>query len=275
MSISPALRAASRAAYRDVLRAASVTFTGDPVVLQAFRSKIRNDISQGTDAESIQKQTQFAREIADVLRKNVVQGTRVQAPEESGGDGVYRIRLTKDTELGDNESIKSPPPIESGRSARRREKGQPQNAFLDAVQAEAVSIPSTSTTPPRYFTSLRKAHKERVIPELREEDLEESFVRGSGPGGQSVNKTENNVQLLHKPTGLRVACQDTRSLAQNRKLARRWLLEKLDKLVNPGLSKEDMKAAKQRERERRRRKKAKKKAKQNEQSESHGDEDHE
>jgi hypothetical protein len=56
----------------------------------AFRSKIRNDISQGTDAESIQKQTQFAREIADVLRKNVVQGTRVQAPEESGGDGVYR-----------------------------------------------------------------------------------------------------------------------------------------------------------------------------------------
>jgi hypothetical protein len=49
----------------------------------------------------------------------------------------------------------------------------------------------------------------------------------------------------------------------------------LDKLVNPGLSKEDMKAAKQRERERRRRKKAKKKAKQNEQSESHGDEDHE
>jgi len=86
---------------------------------------------------------------------------------------------------------------------------------------------------------------------------------------------------LHKPTGLRVSCQDTRSLSQNRKIARKWLLEKarlllpfdiyrqvdfvqLDKVVNPGLSKEQMKAAKQRERERQRRKKAKKKAKRQE-----------
>ncbi|KAF9476325.1 hypothetical protein BDN70DRAFT_178493 [Pholiota conissans] len=277
MSISPALKAANRSAYRDVLRAASLTFSGDPVVLHAFRAKIRTDISQGvTDAESIQKQSQFAREIADVLRRNVVQGTRVQSPEESEGDGVYRIRMTKHTELGDNDSIKNPPPMESGRSARRREKGEPHKVPLDAAPVEAFSAPSNSA-PPRYFSSLKKAHQERVIPELREEDLEEQFVRGSGPGGQSINKTENNVQLLHKPTGLRVSCQDTRSLAQNRKLARRWLLEKLDKLVNPGLSKEELKAAKQRERERQRRKKAKKKAKQNEQSEqndSHADSEH-
>jgi len=117
--------------------------------------------------------------------------------------------------------------------------------------------PDVSSAPPRHYSALKKAHKNRVIPELREEDLTESFVRGSGPGGQSINKTENNVQLHHKPTGLRVSCQDTRSLSQNRKLARKWILEKLDKLVNPGLSKEEMKAAKQRERERRRRKKAK------------------
>ncbi|KAG6845182.1 hypothetical protein H0H87_012739 [Tephrocybe sp. NHM501043] len=110
------------------------------------------------------------------------------------------------------------------------------------------------------FSKLKKAHRERVLPELKEEDLEESFVRGSGPGGQSINKTENNVQLLHKPSGIRVSCQETRSLVLNRRLARRNLREKLDKIANPGLSKEDFARAKQRERERRRRKKAKKKA---------------
>jgi len=110
------------------------------------------------------------------------------------------------------------------------------------------------------FSELKKAHKQRVIPELKEEDLEESFVRGSGPGGQSINKTENNVQLLHKPTGIRVSCQESRSLELNRRLARRLIIDKLDKMMNPGLSKADFMRAKQRERERRRRKKAKKKA---------------
>jgi protein subunit release factor B len=55
---------------------------------------------------------------------------------------------------------------------------------------------------------------------------------GSGPGGQSINKTQNNVQLLHTPTGIRVNCQETRSLEQNRKIARRILLDqvRLDRL---------------------------------------------
>lgn len=52
------------------------------------------------------------------------------------------------------------------------------------------------------------------------------ILSGSGPGGQSINKTSNNVQLIHKPSGIRVTCQITRSLETNRKLARRILLEK-------------------------------------------------
>jgi len=124
---------------------------------------------------------------------------------------------------------------------------------------------SSSASPPlpsrRYnFSELKRVSKERVIPQLREEDLEESFVRGSGPGGQSINKTQNNVQLLHKPSGIRVSCQETRSLMQNRNIARKILLEKLDHIANPGLSKGDLKRAKQLERERRRKRKARKKA---------------
>jgi len=145
-----------------------------------------------------------------------------------------------------------------------------RNSQLPSENNTMSSQPPQSNPSPTKrmnFSALKVAHKQRTIPEVREEDIEESFVRGSGPGGQSINKTQNNVQLLHKPTGIRVNCQETRSLTQNRQIARKILLEKVDRLVNPGLSKEDMKRAKQIERERRRRKKAKKRAKTKELSE--------
>lgn len=62
--------------------------------------------------------------------------------------------------------------------------------------------------------------------------MEESIVKGSGPGGQSVNKTSNCVVLLHKPSGIVVKCHHTRSLAKNREIARELLQEKLDESVN-------------------------------------------
>ena len=58
-----------------------------------------------------------------------------------------------------------------------------------------------------------------------EDDLEESFILGGGPGGQKTNKTSNVVRLVHEPSGLMVRCGETRSRETNRWIARRTLAE--------------------------------------------------
>ena len=58
-----------------------------------------------------------------------------------------------------------------------------------------------------------------------EDDLDESFILGGGPGGQKTNKTSNVVRLFHEPSGLSVRCAETRSRETNRWLARRQLAE--------------------------------------------------
>ena len=107
--------------------------------------------------------------------------------------------------------------------------------------------------------------KKYVLPDLREEDLTETFVRGSGAGGQKINKTSNRVVLIHNPTKVRVECQETRSLQQNRKIARKRLRLKVDEHLNGKMSKESLLAekriskktrAKARNRARQRKKKA-------------------
>lgn len=63
---------------------------------------------------------------------------------------------------------------------------------------------------------------------IREEDIDEQFVRSQGAGGQKVNKASTCVMLHHRPTGMRVKCQVSRSQADNRFLARRLLVEKIE-----------------------------------------------
>ncbi len=80
---------------------------------------------------------------------------------------------------------------------------------------------------------------DEIVPlEIREEDIIERFVRSKGPGGQNVNKTSTCVHLRHIPTGIEVRCQQMRSQALNRVIARRLLRGKIEEFFE-GKKKEE------------------------------------
>lgn len=89
----------------------------------------------------------------------------------------------------------------------------------------------TAPTRPTLPTSIKKLNRllshsrDTTIPET---DLIEKFVKGRGPGGQAINKTNSSVSLIHIPTGIRIQSQPTRSREENRKIARKILGERLD-----------------------------------------------
>jgi protein subunit release factor B len=94
---------------------------------------------------------------------------------------------------------------------------------------------------------------------IREEDIDESFVRSGGKGGQHVNKTSTCVYLRHAPTGVEVKCQEERSQALNRYRARVLLVKKIDQLIRGRESAEIQRIEKIRRQKRKRSKRAKEK----------------
>ena len=92
---------------------------------------------------------------------------------------------------------------------------------------------------------------------VSEDDIEEKFVRSSGPGGQKINKTSSCVFLRHIPTGIKVKCHKDRSQSINRFLARRLLLDQIERKEKGFVSEEKKIIEKKRNQKRRRSKRAK------------------
>ena len=91
---------------------------------------------------------------------------------------------------------------------------------------------------------------------VSEADIEETFVRSGGHGGQNVNKSSTCVMLLHRPSGLQVKCQTTRQQGLNRFIARRLLLDKIERLKTGAVAAQRARIEKIRRQKRRRSRRA-------------------
>jgi len=100
--------------------------------------------------------------------------------------------------------------------------------------------------------TVEKIKERMALASVFEEDLEETFILGSGPGGQKVNKTASTVRLAHAPSGLTVKCGLNRSREMNRWLARRELAERILEKTNAAESVRRQAAEKVRRQKRRR-----------------------
>ncbi|KAI5479587.1 hypothetical protein MNV49_003324 [Pseudohyphozyma bogoriensis] len=180
----------------------------------------------------------LSQEQADQESPSVL-GTGRGQKEDSDNYGYGNAPVEKDNEPGNFQTAPD--------AAVSREEGDVQ----PAEKAKEKRGPVKRTPP--------KPRPKRVYPDLVDSEIEETWVRGSGPGGQSINKTNISCSLRHLPTGIRVQCHETRSRELNRTKARRRLQEKLDLLRNPGKSILEEKWERERKKKQAKKRKGKKK----------------
>lgn len=135
----------------------------------------------------------------------------------------------------------------------------PQSDFRNGLPSKAIAMPE-------YPVSARKAAEleaDFIKLGLKEEDLDEQFIRSGGHGGQNVNKVSTCVVLTHKPSGLVVRCQQERTQGLNRFFARRLMADKIAEKIHGLVTKKIAEAEKVRRQKRKRSKRAKEKMLQN------------
>ncbi|SOV09748.1 uncharacterized protein UDID_07936 [Ustilago sp. UG-2017a] len=179
--------------------------------------------------------------------------------------------------LEDSTSSMAEDDVDLFEEAEEEDDGLFDTNVADSREVESTSS-NQSTTPssptskgselelPEWFTAgsyTLQPGSRRYPLTLDEKDLAEKFIRGSGPGGQAINKLSTNVQLSHIPTGTKVTCQETRSRDRNRELARRRMSLTLEKLVRGerGGSRIDRQIEKERRKKINKKKKQKKRQK--------------
>ncbi|KPI44168.1 Mitochondrial zinc maintenance protein 1, mitochondrial [Cyphellophora attinorum] len=98
-------------AYRALLRATRIAFANDTALLHSSRAQIREGFRSKRSLEpgsaEVEGAVKHAEGVAEVLRTNVVQGKRIGGVEGEG-EGVYKLNIHKDTERGDNDTVKNP-----------------------------------------------------------------------------------------------------------------------------------------------------------------------
>ena len=159
----------------------------------------------------------------------------------------YRPHQWFSTRRSQGDGLFDPPELaQDAKSKLGTASGTENDSFMDLDESQEGIIidqidthhnaPNSSDQPiaptrPTLPTSIKKLNRllshsrDTTIPEA---DLIEKFVKGRGPGGQAINKTNSSVSLIHIPTGIRIQSQPTRSREENRKIARKILGERLD-----------------------------------------------
>lgn len=127
------------------------------------------------------------------------------------------------------------------------------------IESIDVKTPKENTIMSIRQETWKKLMSRMEALDIKEEDITEKFIRGSGRGGQKINKTDSCVYLKHIPTKIEVKCQETRSREKNRYYARKRLIENIEELVLKEKSEKQQKIYKIRRQKKRRSRRAKEK----------------